>query len=93
MRCFPLGQLALPLQACLPSLSRFRTLARLAAQEWDNYKRAVKRNKNLRETFKAIKLRPPFEDEMREAGFQLEQRIEREEGGFSRPLLVWRKIN
>ncbi|BGP29262.1 hypothetical protein JCM10296v2_001000 [Rhodotorula toruloides] len=61
-------------------------------QEWDNYKRAVKRNKDLRETFKAIKLRPPFEDEMREAGFELEQRIEREEGGFSRPLLVWRKV-
>ncbi|BGP22056.1 ribosomal L11 methyltransferase, PrmA [Rhodotorula toruloides] len=67
-------------------------LVMIEPQEWDNYKRAVKRNKDLRETFKAIKLRPPFEDEMREAGFKLEQRIEREEGGFSRPLLVWRKV-
>ncbi|GAA6043998.1 hypothetical protein JCM8097_000184 [Rhodosporidiobolus ruineniae] len=60
-------------------------------QEWENYKRAAKKNKDLREVFKAIKLRPPFEDEMRAAGFTLETRIEREEGGFSRPLLVWRK--
>ncbi|GAA5971463.1 hypothetical protein JCM11641_008361 [Rhodosporidiobolus odoratus] len=60
-------------------------------QEWDNYKRAVKKNKDLRETFKAIKMRPPFEEEMRAVGFTLEERIEREEGGFSRPLLVWRK--
>ncbi|GAA5820181.1 hypothetical protein JCM3770_004812 [Rhodotorula araucariae] len=60
-------------------------------QEFDNYKRAVKRNKDLREKFKVIQLRPPFEQEMRDAGFTLEQRIEREEGGFSRPLLVWRK--
>ncbi|BGP37116.1 hypothetical protein JCM10450v2_001024 [Rhodotorula kratochvilovae] len=60
-------------------------------QEFDNYKRAVKRNKDLREVFKAIQLRPPFEQEMKDAGFTLEQRIEREEGGFSRPLLVWRK--
>ncbi|TNY24156.1 Bicoid-interacting protein 3-domain-containing protein [Rhodotorula diobovata] len=60
-------------------------------QEWDNYKRAVKRNKDLRETFKVIQLRPPFEQEMKDVGFKLEQRIEREEGGFSRPLLVWRK--
>ncbi|GAA5903450.1 hypothetical protein JCM6882_006551 [Rhodosporidiobolus microsporus] len=60
-------------------------------QEWDNYKRAVKKNKDLRETFKALKMRPPFEDEMKVAGFSLETRIEREEGGFSRPLLVWRK--
>ncbi|GAA5846563.1 hypothetical protein JCM9279_006743 [Rhodotorula babjevae] len=60
-------------------------------QEWDNYKRAVKRNKDLRDVFKRIELRPPFELEMLGAGFTLEQRIEREEGGFSRPLLVWRK--
>lgn len=65
---------------------------RPAAQEWDNYKRAVKRNKDLRETFKTLELRPPFDAEMREVGFVLEQQIEREEGGFSRPLLVWRKV-
>ncbi|GJN87783.1 hypothetical protein Rhopal_000738-T1 [Rhodotorula paludigena] len=61
-------------------------------QEWDNYKRAVKRNKDLRETFKTLELRPPFDAEMREVGFVLEEQIEREEGGFSRPLLVWRKV-
>ncbi|GAA5902491.1 hypothetical protein JCM8208_006902 [Rhodotorula glutinis] len=60
-------------------------------QEWDNYKRAVKRNKDLRDVFKRIELRPPFEREMEGAGFTLETHIEREEGGFSRPLLVWRK--
>ncbi|GAA6005285.1 hypothetical protein JCM10207_002926 [Rhodosporidiobolus poonsookiae] len=60
-------------------------------QEWDNYKRAAKKNKDLREVFKAIEMRPPFEDDMRSVGFRLETRIEREEGGFSRPLLVWRK--
>ncbi|BGP13142.1 hypothetical protein JCM10213_000280 [Rhodosporidiobolus nylandii] len=60
-------------------------------QEWENYKKAAKKNKDLRETFKAIEMRPPFEQEMREAGFTLETRVEREEGGFSRPLLVWRK--
>ncbi|KPV76797.1 uncharacterized protein RHOBADRAFT_51788 [Rhodotorula graminis WP1] len=60
-------------------------------QEWDNYKRAVKRNKDLRDVFKRIELRPPFEREMEAAGFVLEKHIEREEGGFSRPLLVWRK--
>ncbi|GAA5874990.1 hypothetical protein JCM8547_002143 [Rhodosporidiobolus lusitaniae] len=60
-------------------------------QEWDNYKSAVKKNKDLREVFKAIKMRPPFEEEMKEVGFVLETRIEREEGGFSRPLLIWRK--
>jgi len=51
----------------------------------------VKRNKDLRDVFKRIELRPPFEREMQGAGFALEQHIEREEGGFSRPLLVWRK--
>ncbi|BGP53254.1 hypothetical protein JCM8202_002579 [Rhodotorula sphaerocarpa] len=60
-------------------------------QEFANYRRAVKRNPDLRETFKAIELWPPFDRELEAAGFVLETRIEREEGGFSRPLLVWRK--
>ncbi|POY70857.1 hypothetical protein BMF94_6271 [Rhodotorula taiwanensis] len=60
-------------------------------QEYANYRRAVKKNKDLRETFKALEMRPPFDAELREVGFVLEQQIDREEGGFSRPLLVWRK--
>ncbi|GAA5887411.1 hypothetical protein JCM5296_007131 [Sporobolomyces johnsonii] len=60
-------------------------------QEWENYQRAVKKNKDLREVFKTLEMRPPFEDEMTGAGFELEKRIERDEGGFSRPLMIWRK--
>ncbi|GAA5957381.1 hypothetical protein JCM3765_000442 [Sporobolomyces pararoseus] len=60
-------------------------------QERENYARAVKKNKDLRAVYKTIKIWPPFEHEMQEVGFKLEQRIERLEGGFSRPLLVWRK--
>lgn len=60
-------------------------------QEYANYARAAKKNKDLRETFRSLEMRPPFETELREVGFRLETRIEREEGGFSRPLLVWRK--
>lgn len=60
-------------------------------QEYANYARAAKKNKDLRETFRSLRMRPPFETELREVGFGLETRIEREEGGFSRPLLVWRK--
>ncbi|GAA5924364.1 uncharacterized protein JCM15063_005613 [Sporobolomyces koalae] len=60
-------------------------------QERENYARAVKKNKDLRPVFKTIEHWPPFESEMTAAGFKLEQRIERVEGGFSRPLLVWRK--
>ncbi|GAA5979007.1 hypothetical protein JCM5350_004203 [Sporobolomyces pararoseus] len=60
-------------------------------QERENYARAVKKNKDLRAVYRTIKIWPPFEHEMLEVGFILEQRIERIEGGFSRPLLVWRK--
>ncbi len=60
-------------------------------QEWENYKRAVKKNKNLRDNFKGLKMRPDFVEEMEGLGWVLEGRWEREEGGFSRPLLVWRK--
>lgn len=61
-------------------------------QEWGNYKKAVGKNKSLRPVFKEIKMRPPFEFELKGVGFGLETTIEREEGGFSRPLLVWRKV-
>ncbi|GAA5894995.1 class I SAM-dependent methyltransferase [Sporobolomyces salmoneus] len=60
-------------------------------QERENYARAVKKNKDLRRTYKTIEIWPPFEREMSGAGFKLDQRIERVEGGFSRPLLIWRK--
>ncbi|GAA5978942.1 hypothetical protein JCM10908_002744 [Rhodotorula pacifica] len=60
-------------------------------QEYANYRRAVKKNRDLRETFQSLEMRPPFDAELRKVGFTLESQIEREEGGFSRPLLVWRK--
>jgi len=60
-------------------------------QERENYARAVKKNKDLREVYKTIQFWPPFEVEMSSVGFKLQQRQERVEGGFSRPLLVWRK--
>jgi 7SK snRNA methylphosphate capping enzyme len=60
-------------------------------QERENYARAVRKNKDLKEVYKGIQFWPPFEKEMTEVGFKLKQRIERVEGGFSRPLLVWRK--
>jgi 7SK snRNA methylphosphate capping enzyme len=60
-------------------------------QEWENYKSAVKKNKDLRPTFQTLEMRPPFIEDMQKVGFKLESHIEREEGGFSRPLLVWRK--
>lgn len=60
-------------------------------QEWDNYKRAVKKNTDLKPVFKGIQMRPPFKDELGSVGFVCEGEIEREDGGFSRPLLLWRK--
>ncbi|GAA5966211.1 hypothetical protein JCM21900_003334 [Sporobolomyces salmonicolor] len=83
------GMLALfrSLYAFLPP----RGVVIVEPQEWENYQRAVKKNKDLREVFKTLKMRPPFEEEMSGAGFALERKIEREEGGFSRPLMIWRK--
>lgn len=60
-------------------------------QEWANYRRAVSKNKALRPVFKGLELRPNFENELTGVGFVLEKVIEREEGGFSRPLMLWRK--
>jgi len=60
-------------------------------QERENYARAVKKNRDLKPVYKSIAIWPPFETEMKDVGFKLEQRIERVEGGFSRPLLVWRQ--
>lgn len=52
--------------------------------------KATNKNKALKPMFYTLKMRPPFEEELKAAGFSLVQTIEREEGGFSRPLLVWR---
>lgn len=60
-------------------------------QEWENYKKAVNKNRNLKPVFKGLEMRPPFLNELKGVGFQLVVEIERVEGGFSRPLLVWRK--
>lgn len=60
-------------------------------QEWENYKKAVGKNKLLRPVFRSLEMRPDFEEELTGVGFRLVEKIEREEGGFSRPLMVWRK--
>jgi 7SK snRNA methylphosphate capping enzyme len=62
-------------------------------QEWQNYKRAVSKNTSLRPVFKELKMRPNFEAELAEVGFTLSIVIAREEGGFSRPLMIWRKLD
>lgn len=61
-------------------------------QPMSNYARAAKKNKELRETYKSIIIRPPFEDELRAQGFEMVLQVERIEEGFSRPVHVWRKI-
>lgn len=61
-------------------------------QPWDNYKRAVKRCPMLRGTFKGLKMRPPFWDELRREEFEFVREIERDEEGFARPLHIWRKV-
>ncbi|CAJ2509719.1 Uu.00g056190.m01.CDS01 [Anthostomella pinea] len=60
-------------------------------QEWDNYKRAVRKAPHLKPGFAMLELRPPFLEALAGVGFTLEEDIAREEGGFSRPLHVWRK--
>lgn len=60
-------------------------------QPWTNYQSAVRKNKELKETFKGIQMRPPFEEELCMLGFRRIIQVEREEGGFSRPVHVWRK--
>lgn len=62
-------------------------------QEWHNYKRAVSKNTSLRPVFKELKIRPNFEMELTHVGFSLSKMIDREEGGFSRPLMIWKKGN
>ena len=61
-------------------------------QEWQNYKRAVSKNTALKPVYKGLKMRPNFESELKGIGFTLSRVIEREEGGFSRPLMIWTKL-
>lgn len=61
-------------------------------QPLSNYARASKKNKELRETYKTIKIKPPFEHELRAQGFERILEVEREEEGFSRPVHVWKKL-
>lgn len=61
-------------------------------QPMSNYASASKKNKELRETYKTIKMRPPFDAELIAQGFERVLEVEREEAGFSRPVHVWRKM-
>ncbi|KDE08597.1 hypothetical protein MVLG_01060 [Microbotryum lychnidis-dioicae p1A1 Lamole] len=60
-------------------------------QEKSNYQSAARKNKDLKPMFKTLEMWPPFIAELESVGFRLEDTIERKEGGFSRPLMVWRK--
>lgn len=60
-------------------------------QPMSNYSRASKRNKELREMYKTIQLRPPFDDELKAQGFERTMEVERDEEGFARPVHVWKK--
>ncbi|KAH8651244.1 Bicoid-interacting protein 3-domain-containing protein [Xylariales sp. PMI_506] len=62
-------------------------------QPMSNYVRAVKKNKQLRDIYKTIKIQPPFADELRAQGFERVLEVERDEEGFARPVHVWRKIS
>ncbi|KAJ6111788.1 hypothetical protein N7523_007849 [Penicillium sp. IBT 18751x] len=60
-------------------------------QPMSNYARASKRNKELRETYKTIQIRPPFDNELKALGFERILQVERDEAGFARPVHVWKK--
>ncbi|KAF7538088.1 hypothetical protein G7054_g3228 [Neopestalotiopsis clavispora] len=62
-------------------------------QPMSNYQRASKKNKELRETYKTIKIQPPFDNELKAQGFERILEFEREEEGFSRPVHVWKKLS
>lgn len=60
-------------------------------QDWANYKRAVKKCPSLRENFKKLELRPPFDDLLKGQGWEEVDGWERDEVGFERSVRVWRK--
>jgi len=62
-------------------------------QPMSNYARASKRNKELREMYKTIRIQPPFDDELKAQGFERLLDFERDEEGFARPVHVWKKIS
>jgi 7SK snRNA methylphosphate capping enzyme len=60
-------------------------------QDWANYKRAVKKCQSLRENFKRLELRPPFEGLLKGQEWEEADGWERDEVGFERSVRVWRK--
>ncbi|KAF2801706.1 S-adenosyl-L-methionine-dependent methyltransferase [Mytilinidion resinicola] len=60
-------------------------------QDWTNYKRAVKKCPSLKENFKKLRLRPPFDDVLKSQGWEEVDGWERDEVGFERSVRVWRK--
>lgn len=62
-------------------------------QPMSNYARASKRNKELRETYKNIRIKPPFDEELKAQGFERILEFERDEEGFARPVHVWKRIS
>ncbi|KAF1988759.1 Bin3-domain-containing protein [Aulographum hederae CBS 113979] len=60
-------------------------------QDWDNYKRAVKKCPSLKPTFRTLKIQPPFTEELKQAGWTRVDGWERDEFGFERSMHIWRK--
>ncbi|KAJ5112345.1 hypothetical protein N7532_000390 [Penicillium argentinense] len=60
-------------------------------QPMSNCARASKRNKELRETYKTLQIKPSFDDELKAQGFERILEFKRDEEGFARPVHVWRK--
>ncbi|KAJ5219848.1 hypothetical protein N7468_009052 [Penicillium chermesinum] len=62
-------------------------------QPMSNYAKASKKNKELREMYKTIQMRPPFDAELTALGFESIMQVERDEEGFARPVHVWKKVS
>lgn len=60
-------------------------------QPMTNYARASKKNKELRDMYNTIQIRPPFKYELKAQGFERILKVERGEEGFARPVHVWKK--
>jgi 7SK snRNA methylphosphate capping enzyme len=60
-------------------------------QPMSNHARASKKNKEPREMYKSIQIRPPFDDELKALGFERIVKFERDEEGLARPVHVWKK--
>lgn len=62
-------------------------------QPMSNYARASKKNKELRETYKTIQIRPPFEDELKAQGFERILKVERTKRGLLGPYMFGKKYH